>query len=77
MKIPLLDLKAQHDPIQKEILEAIRELVSSQSFILGPDVKKLEDRIADYCQTKFAIGVSSGQGCQDGDVMSVTSQASG
>lgn len=60
MKIPLLDLKAQHAPIQREILEAIGRVVESQAFILGPEVEKLEQRIAAYCQTQFAVGVSSG-----------------
>jgi dTDP-4-amino-4,6-dideoxygalactose transaminase len=32
----------------------------SQAFILGPDVAKLEERVAAYCQTKHGIGVSSG-----------------
>lgn len=60
MNVPLLDLKAQHDPIQKELLNAIAQVLQSQAFILGPDVKKLEERIATYCQTQFGIGVSSG-----------------
>jgi len=60
VKIPLLDLKAQHAPIQREILEAIGRVVESQAFILGPEVEKLEQRIAAYCQTQFAVGVSSG-----------------
>ena len=60
MKIPLLDLKAQHTPIRQEILDAIARVVGSHSFILGPEVEKLEQRIASYCQTRFAVGVSSG-----------------
>lgn len=60
MKIPLLDLRAQHEPIQKEILDAIGQVVQSQTFILGSEVKKLEERIASYSKTQFAIGVSSG-----------------
>ena len=60
MKVPLLDLRAQHNPIQKELLDAIAQVLASQAFILGPDIKKLEDRIASYCQTQFAVGVSSG-----------------
>jgi dTDP-4-amino-4,6-dideoxygalactose transaminase len=60
MKIPLLDLKAQHAPIQREILEAIGRVMESQAFILGPEVEKLEQRIAAYCQVRFAVGVSSG-----------------
>ena len=43
MKVPLLDLKAQHDPIQQELLEAIAQVIQSQAFILGPDVPKLEE----------------------------------
>lgn len=60
MKVPLLDLKAQHDPIQKEILQAIEQVIHRQAYILGPDVKKLEERIAAYCQVQFGIGLSSG-----------------
>jgi len=60
MKVPLLDLKAQHDPIQQEILQALEQVIQSQAYILGPDVKKLEERVASYCQSQFAIGVSSG-----------------
>jgi len=60
MNVPLLDLRAQHDPIEKEILDAMSQVLRSQAFILGPEVKKLEDRIASYCQTQFAVGVSSG-----------------
>jgi len=60
VKIPLLDLNAQHDPILKEILEAIEQVIRRQSYILGPEVQKLEERIASYCGTPFAVGVSSG-----------------
>lgn len=60
MNVPLLDLKAHHEPIYKEILDAIEQVIQSQAFILGPSVKQLEERIAAYCQTQFAIGVSSG-----------------
>jgi len=59
-KIPLLDLKAQHEPLRAQIMAAIEKVVDSQAFIMGPEVKILEDRIAAYSQTKHAIGVSSG-----------------
>src|SRR3990170_1936149 len=59
LKIPLLDLKAQHDPIHKELMDAIERVLKSQAFILGSEVKLLEERIASYCRTQFAIGVSS------------------
>ncbi len=60
MGVPLLDLKAHHEPLHKEVMAAIEQTFRSQAFILGPEVAKLEERVASYCQTQFAIGVSSG-----------------
>jgi dTDP-4-amino-4,6-dideoxygalactose transaminase len=60
MNVPLLDLKAQHDPLYGDIVSAIERVIRGQSFILGPEVKQLEELIAAYCHLKYAIGVSSG-----------------
>ena len=60
MGVPLLDLKAHHEPIQQEILAALQQTFLSNAFILGQDVGKLEERIATYCQAKYGIGVTSG-----------------
>ena len=60
MKVPLLDLKKQFEKIKSEVMAAAEEVFSSQRFILGPKVDELEEKIAEYCQCDFAIGVSSG-----------------
>ncbi len=60
MGVPLLDLKAHHEPLHQEIMAALEQTFRSQAFILGPDVGKLEERVAAYCQVKYGIGVSSG-----------------
>lgn len=60
MGVPLLDLAAHHDPLHKEIMAAIEQVFKSQAFILGPEVAKLEERVASYCQAKAGVGVSSG-----------------
>lgn len=60
MKVPLLDLAAQHDPLQDKILEALKRVLQSEIFIMGPEVDNLELAVASYSRTKFAIGVSSG-----------------
>jgi len=60
MGVPLLDLKAHHEPLQKEIMDALEQVFRSQAFILGPEVTKLEERVASYSQTRYGIGVSSG-----------------
>ena len=58
--IPPLDLKAQWLSIKGEISAAINAVVESQQFILGPQVQALEEEVAQYCGTKFAVGVASG-----------------
>ncbi len=60
MVVPLLDLKAHHEPIREEILSALRQTFASNQFILGPDVGKLEERVAAYCQAQHGVGVTSG-----------------
>jgi dTDP-4-amino-4,6-dideoxygalactose transaminase len=59
-RIPLLDLKAQFLPIREEILAAVAAVFDSQQFILGPDVARLEEEVAEYCGSSFAIGCGSG-----------------
>ncbi len=58
--VPLLDLKLQYASIRQAIEPAIKEVVESQYFILGPKVKELEEKVAEYSQTKYGVGVSSG-----------------
>jgi len=58
--VPLLDLQIQHKQIRDQVLKEIVRVVDSQKFILGEDVKKLEQEIATYCQCKFAVGCASG-----------------
>jgi dTDP-4-amino-4,6-dideoxygalactose transaminase len=60
MSIPMLDLKAQYASIKNEIDAKVLEVLSSQNFILGAEVKALEDEIAALSGVRFAVGVSSG-----------------
>lgn len=60
MNVPLLDLKRQYATLEKDIKAAVDEVLASQYFIMGPKVKELEERIAEYCGTKYAVGCASG-----------------
>ena len=60
MQVPLLDLKAQYKTIREEVTDTLNEVLESQLFILGEKVKELEDAIAEYCGSKFGVGVASG-----------------
>jgi dTDP-4-amino-4,6-dideoxygalactose transaminase len=60
MRVPLLDLSDQYRGLEKEILAAIRQVLNTQQFILGRNVRSFEASIAEYCGVPYAVGVSSG-----------------
>ncbi|OEU73960.1 MAG: transcriptional regulator [Desulfuromonadales bacterium C00003093] len=60
MNVPLLDLKAQLKTIEKEIKNAVNDVIDSTRYIMGPKVEELEAKIAEYTGAKYATGVSSG-----------------
>lgn len=60
MQVPLLDLKAQYKTIEPEIRAAIDSVLESQHFIMGPQVKALEEKIARYTNCRHAVGCASG-----------------
>jgi dTDP-4-amino-4,6-dideoxygalactose transaminase len=59
-RVPLLDLKAQNDPLRAPVLAAIAKVCDSQRFIGGPEVDALERELAVMLGVTHAIGVSSG-----------------
>ena len=60
MQVPLLDLKAQYATLREAMQAAVTQVLESQQFIMGPQVKQLEEALAAYSGCKAAIGVSSG-----------------
>jgi len=58
--VPLLDLKPQYEALKDDIQAALARVYATQRFIMGPEVLGLEQEIADYCNTEYSIGVSSG-----------------
>ena len=60
MKVSLLNLKLQYQTIREEILREIEKICDNQTFILGENVARLEQEIAQYSNAQYAIGVASG-----------------
>ncbi|MCA9472085.1 MAG: DegT/DnrJ/EryC1/StrS family aminotransferase [Nitrospirales bacterium] len=60
MKVPLLDLKLQFQPIRRELLGTIEEVCDDQGFVLGPRVEQFEQVLGKYVGTGHAVGVASG-----------------
>src|SRR3972149_9489034 len=59
-QIPMLDLKLEYEYMKKEIDSAIGRCLEHQQWILGPEVKMLEDKVAEYLGVKHCVGISSG-----------------
>src|ERR1043165_9922598 len=60
MKVPLLDLSEQHQKLRPELEAAIAHVLDVNAFILGGEVAALEQEVAEYCSTKYAVGCASG-----------------
>ena len=59
-KIPFIDLSAQKKRLGKKIDFAISTVLSHGSYIMGPEVKELEEELKKYTNTKHVISCASG-----------------
>ena len=57
---PLLDLSPQNQPLKAEILENLSRLIDENAFVLGQEVKSLEDEVQAYTGIKHSISCASG-----------------
>lgn len=55
-----IDIKKQYQLYKTEIDRAIHEVLESGHFIMGPQVKELEQTLANFVETKFCISAASG-----------------
>lgn len=60
LDVPLLDLKTQYAALKSEIMPVVERVLDGQYMINGPEVGEFECAAAGYCNTKFAVGCSSG-----------------
>lgn len=60
MQVPFIDLPVLHRSIEDEIMDALKSVLQSGRYILGPVVQELEDAVAGDVGASCAVGVSSG-----------------
>jgi dTDP-4-amino-4,6-dideoxygalactose transaminase len=60
VKVPFVDLKAQHNAIRKDVEAAIADVIGDTAFVGGKYVDKFEKDYAALVGTKHVVGVSSG-----------------
>jgi UDP-2-acetamido-2-deoxy-ribo-hexuluronate aminotransferase len=60
MSIPFIDLKTQYSALRAQIHERINDVLEHGQYIMGPEVKELEEKLATYTGAKHCITVASG-----------------
>lgn len=60
MNIPFFDITRQYEGIKSQIDGAVLKLFASQQFVGGEEVQRIESRIAEFTETKYAVGCGTG-----------------
>jgi dTDP-4-amino-4,6-dideoxygalactose transaminase len=55
-----IDLHAQQERIRETIEARIRTVLEHGEYIMGPEIKELESKLAAYVGVKHALGCASG-----------------
>ena len=58
--IPFLDLVTPHLELEQELTDVFQKVLQTAGFIGGPMLEEFETAFANFCDTKYALGVSSG-----------------
>ena len=62
MPVPFVDLSSQLQALDQPLRAAIDRVLDSCAFAGGPEVEAFEIAFAEFCETRFCIGVGSGTG---------------
>ena len=60
MRVPFLDLVTPHIELEAELTAVFQKALRTAGFIGGPMVEEFEKAFADFCDTRYAVGVNSG-----------------
>jgi dTDP-4-amino-4,6-dideoxygalactose transaminase len=60
MHVPFLDLRAHHEPLMDEFVNAFRQVTDASAFAGGPFVARFETEFAGFCGSRHALGLASG-----------------
>lgn len=58
--IPFVDLVSLHREMEHELLAVCKRTLETAAFIGGPEVEGFEKEFAEFCSTKYCVGVNSG-----------------
>lgn len=60
MSIPFIDLKSQYAALKPQIQARINTVLEHGQYIMGPEVKELEEKLAAFTGAKHCVTVASG-----------------
>lgn len=55
-----IDLKAQYERIEEDVVKRVNSVLASQRYIMGPEVTEAEKRLAEFAGVKHCISCGSG-----------------
>ena len=64
--VPFLDLITPHRELEDELVDAFRKALRAAAFIGGSEVEAFEQEFAQYCGTKYCVGVANGTDAEIG-----------
>ena len=59
-KIRYVNLSVKDKKLKKAYFNSLNKIFNHGIFILGPEVERLEKKLADFCNRKYAIATGSG-----------------
>lgn len=60
INVPFLDLKAINQQYRQELIDAATRVIDSGWYVRGEECAKFEQAFAEYCGTKYCVGVANG-----------------
>ena len=60
MSIPFIDLKTQYRQVEDAVKKGIDGVLEHGAYIMGPEIRELEAKLAEFSKAEFGVGCGSG-----------------
>lgn len=60
MNVPFIDFHPQYEEIKDELDAGLKKVFEKGNFILGEEAQQFENTFAQYCDSRYGVGVNSG-----------------
>jgi len=60
VKVPFNDFQSIYQELAPELDEAYRSFMTSGWYVLGDQVQRFEEELANFCGTRYCVGLANG-----------------